>query len=125
TAAVQQLFLPPRDLLTKDKLQVATIYRPAERCSGDWWSYDEEGPDRVIALLGDVTGHGAAPAMITASVATSFRVTKRLGKTRDTAELLREVSHDLYETAGGTYTMTLSLLEADLAAGVVRCVTAG
>jgi len=42
-------------------------FKPPTQCGGDWWSFSELPDDRVMIIIGDVTGHGVGSAMITAA----------------------------------------------------------
>lgn len=66
TARLVQERLVPKGELTAQGLGLAAFYRPASECSGDWWTAQSEGND-VFFMVGDVTGHGAAAALITAA----------------------------------------------------------
>src|SRR5262249_6726893 len=77
-SAVQNFFLPVKKSLQSDRLKLAGFYRPADRCSGDWWWYEKLNDQRFWLLVGDVTGHGAGPAVVTASVATALRVQRTI-----------------------------------------------
>jgi len=63
--AVQQMLLPERDLIERPYAKVAACYRPAAECSGDWWAVHDLVDGRFLVVLGDVTGHGIASAILT------------------------------------------------------------
>jgi phosphoserine phosphatase len=48
-------------------------YRPAERTSGDFYDFVQTKSGRLGVVLGDVTGHGIGPALITATAQASLR----------------------------------------------------
>lgn len=114
SAAVQQFFLPATNSTTGEKASIAGFYRPATQCGGDWWWYEHKDRDRISFLVGDVTGHGAGSAMITASIAASFKA--HLGQFGETAmgDVLMAVQNDLYEMVKGAYLMTYFAATIDL-----------
>jgi serine phosphatase RsbU (regulator of sigma subunit) len=125
TAAVQQYFLPATITHRTERIAVAGVYRPAQECGGDWWWFEAVSDDRGVILIGDVTGHGAASAMVTASLATAYRVGRRLVATRPVAEVLEDLNRTLIEITRGDYLMTFATLELDAEAGVARWHNAG
>jgi serine phosphatase RsbU (regulator of sigma subunit)/tRNA A-37 threonylcarbamoyl transferase component Bud32/tetratricopeptide (TPR) repeat protein len=125
TAAVQSLFLPKQGTHRNAAVGVAGYYRPATQCGGDWWWYEPQGEQGMRVFLGDVTGHGAASAMVTASIASAFQFLRRTATVRDTGELVQELGQHLRSTTEGAYNMTLSAVEVDGAAGKLRWWNAG
>lgn len=63
---VQTTFLPKPILTSYFKSEGRLI--PATHCSGDWWWQEEIEPGRLLVIVGDVTGHGVASALV-ASIA--------------------------------------------------------
>ncbi len=124
TSAVQQFFLPREPAAQVGGLNVHGFYRPAAQCSGDWWWYDIE-LDRILVLVGDVTGHGAASAMLTASMATHYRAARRRAPDLPIEQLLEEMNDELEEVCHGQYNMTMSAVEIDLSARTMRWYNAG
>ncbi|HVE81547.1 MAG TPA: SpoIIE family protein phosphatase [Myxococcales bacterium] len=125
TTAVQNLFLPKQTTARNAGVSVAGYYRPAAQCGGDWWWYEHMGETGMRVFLGDVTGHGAASAMVTASVASAFQFLRRTATGRNTADLVQELGQHLKNTTEGAYYMTLSAVEVDGAAGKLRWWNAG
>ncbi|MEZ0390902.1 MAG: AAA family ATPase [Pseudobdellovibrionaceae bacterium] len=69
TGAVQGLLLPQESHFQSGSCQVSGYFKSAAQAGGDWW-WSETLPDgSLLVFLGDVTGHGAASAMVTAIVA--------------------------------------------------------
>jgi two-component system sensor histidine kinase ChiS len=115
TGAVQSGFLPEYNEAHDAHVQLFGFYRAADACSGDWWWHHTIGGRHVI-LVGDVTGHGPGPAMVTAAVATAFRVLTGggVGDVKQALELLNQV---VLHVAKGKYHMTMAALELDEATG--------
>ena len=63
---VQDSFFPDKNT-DFDSLSVSGYYKSASECGGDWWGAMEIR-GKVILFIGDATGHGVAPAMVTATV---------------------------------------------------------
>ena len=49
-----------------DNCDVATYYKTAGSCGGDWFGTYDVGKNKILILFGDVTGHGTPAALITA-----------------------------------------------------------
>lgn len=71
-SAIQSGLMPPipRDVTW---LEVHGWYRPAERTSGDFFDFVKTKDQRLAMVVGDVTGHGMGPALITAAAQASLR----------------------------------------------------
>lgn len=113
TGAVQTGFLPQSNQIQSVTFNLFGFYRPADRASGDWWWYDE-AEDRLSVLMGDVTGHGAGPAMVTAAVATAFRIQSRDIPMADRLTVLNE---EVTRVGAGRYHMTMTAVEIDRRTG--------
>jgi len=124
TGAVQQLFLPKQEDYREGDLALVGVYRPATKCGGDWWWYERMGT-RLLVLVGDVTGHGAGAAMMTAAVAAAYR---GLGSDRGPDAVVgrvRALDDSFRAIAGGMHHMSLAALEIDPARRQLRLVSAG
>jgi serine phosphatase RsbU (regulator of sigma subunit) len=112
TAAVQKLLLPKRDSVDTDCMSIAGFSVTAAQAGGDWWFVETLPSGVVRVVLGDVTGHGAAPAMVAAVVAGAFRAMQetKLMQPRALLEVLNAVARDV---SAGMYTMPFGLLEVN------------
>jgi ligand-binding sensor domain-containing protein/serine phosphatase RsbU (regulator of sigma subunit) len=115
SGAVQSGFLPEDNEINGANVQLYGFYRAADACSGDWWWHESVGGKHVI-LVGDVTGHGPGPAMVTAAVATAFRVLTGSGLD-DVKQGLDLLNRVVLHVAKGKYHMTMAALELDEATG--------
>ena len=52
--------------------EIANHFEAATECAGDWWNYYILPNNKLLILLGDVTGHGTASAILTAVVKDIF-----------------------------------------------------
>jgi serine phosphatase RsbU (regulator of sigma subunit) len=124
TAAVQIGCLPENPIIRQDDLTLFGLYSPAEQCSGDWWWYERSADGHHWIIVGDVTGHGAGPAMVTAAVAAAFRV--QSGDTNsDPLQRFHRVNKEVMSVARGKYHMVLSALELDPESGRFVVYSAG
>jgi len=112
TGAVQTGFLPEHNEITTANLQLFGLYRPADACGGDWWWHEPLSGGRHVVMVGDVTGHGPGPAMVTAAVATAFRVLIENGLD-DVKHALELLNREVLRVAKGKYHMTMAALELD------------
>ncbi|CAN5755929.1 hypothetical protein BH11MYX2_BH11MYX2_03030 [soil metagenome] len=110
SGAVQTGFLPEMNEIATEHLQVHGFYRPADACGGDWWWHEPLMGGRHIIMVGDVTGHGPGPAMVTAAVATAFRVMIDNGLD-DAEQALHMLNREVLRVAKGKYHMTMAALE--------------
>lgn len=120
TAAVQEGFLPALQQFEHQQVVLRGFYRAAEMCSGDWWYYDT-AHQRILVLVGDVTGHGPGPAMVTAAVGTAFRVTHGV-PLLDRLEVLND---EVLRVGRGKYHMTMTAVELDPQTGQFAIASAG
>jgi serine phosphatase RsbU (regulator of sigma subunit) len=97
-------------------------YGPAEGTAGDFYDFVRAKDGRLGVLVGDVTGHGIGPALITATAQASLRSYLRL--VGDPGEVVTLLNQDLCERVedGRFLTLFLALLAPD---GGVDCLNAG
>ncbi len=125
-AAVQAAFIPAGDDLSVGPLHVSGLYAPATQCGGDWWSVHHVPDGRVLVLVGDVTGHGVAAAMITAAAKGCYDVAERLmGCDIDVVELLMLLDAAVRRVGANHFNMTCFATLIDAAQGQVTYANAG
>jgi len=120
-SAIQSGLMPP---IPDDVagFEVFGWYRPAERTSGDFFDFVRTKDGSLAVVVGDVTGHGIGPALITATAQASLRSYLRvLG---DPAEVVSMLNTDLDERmeTGMFLTLFLACLADD---GTVQVLNAG
>ena len=112
TGTIQAGFLPQENPVVRPALHLIGLYRPAGAASGDWWWYEEPAGSRSHNIMvGDVTGHGPGPAIVTAAVATAFRV--QAHEQHDLSEKLIRVNREVLAAAQGKFHVVLSAVEID------------
>jgi len=124
TGAVQTGFLPDTNEIMTTRVQMFGVYRPADACGGDWWWHEPLSGGRHVVMVGDVTGHGPGPAMVTAAVATAFRVLIESGLD-DVGQSLEMLNREVLRVAKGKYHMTMAAFEIDENTGRWMLLSAG
>lgn len=72
-ATVQQSFLPPVPSLSRGKMTISAISRPASQIGGDLYDFVEPADGLLGLLVGDVSGKGISAALFMAKVISEFR----------------------------------------------------
>jgi sigma-B regulation protein RsbU (phosphoserine phosphatase) len=91
-----QLGLLPRGPVCDD-LEVESFYRPSDQIGGDFFDTCSNG-DGVHIILGDVSGHGTASALIMAACRSVFRLIEE--KVDSPAEIITEANTRICEMTG-------------------------
>lgn len=121
TGAVQSLFLPKHGGFSNERISLRSHYLPAAEASGDWWWYaknEEEG--KLQILVGDVTGHGAPSAMMTAATAGIVGTLIQMQKERGMEDLLNLLNAEFYRIAHEDYFMTMAAIEISIEPGKLK-----
>jgi len=121
-ASAIQRSLMPNAPGTIPGFEVHGWYRPAEGTAGDFYDFVSAKGGRLGVVVGDVTGHGIGPALITASAQAGLRSYLRL--LGDAGEALTLLNQDLCERNedGRFLTLFLAVLSPD---GTVETINAG
>lgn len=115
-AAVQSAFVPKGDVVELGGVTLSGAYSPATQCGGDWWSVHRVPDGRVLVLIGDVTGHGVAAAMVTAAAKGCYDVAQRLmGTDIDLVRLLELLDAAVRKVGANRFHMTCfaTLIDTD------------
>lgn len=124
TGAVQNGFLPSENLIDDGRVRILGFYRAAEACGGDWWWHEQPAPGIHHVLVGDVTGHGPGPAMVTAAVGAGFRVQSSIG-VKEVTHKLSALNEEVRCAGRGKYHMTMVAVEIDSRTGKFTIHSAG
>ena len=116
TAAVQAWFLPDDPAHSTGRSDLVGFYRAADKCSGDWWWYEDIGAGKLWVTVGDVTGHGSGPAMITAAVSMGMRVLPNSTEA-DVVERLERLNTEVLESCKRKATMSMTAIVLDEESG--------
>ncbi len=113
TRAVQSMLLPAKDTYRSNHVSLAGFYRPASQSGGDWWAYDARPDGTTVVIVGDVTGHGAGAAMVTAAVASAYRTIVGRNPEIGVNETIDAMNAALKSLTAGVYRMTMSIAVID------------
>ena len=119
---VQDSLIPDWNLF-EDNFHICSFIEAAEVCGGDWFHYSHNG-DSLKLFLGDATGHGAGPAMLTAA-AKAVTTVIETSEHFDPAMALQILNQAIYNTAKGGIQMTFFAAELNLATGDIKYANAG
>ncbi len=125
TAVVQSLLLPAVTSWSGASIELAGHHCPASQASGDWWWWENLTDGRLRVLLGDVTGHGAGAAMVTAMLAGCHRTLRDDPTELPTPALIERMHRALRGMCQGQYTMPFTAIELDPQANTLRWWNAG
>ena len=64
---VQRAMIPPEEVIPHGPLRVLGFCESASVCGGDFWTLRKLPGDRLLVVVGDVTGHGMSSAMVAAA----------------------------------------------------------
>lgn len=124
--AVQQLLIPPQAVIEIPPLQFAGHFEPAEECGGDWWTVAPLPGNRALVVVGDVTGHGIASALITGAAKATCELALHLKAHELTpSALLGMMNETLYRMARRKIMMTSVAAVIDPAARTLTVANAG
>ncbi|HEU5057916.1 MAG TPA: two-component regulator propeller domain-containing protein [Kofleriaceae bacterium] len=124
TAAVQAWFLPDDFTHSTGLCDLVGFYRAADKCSGDWWWYEDIGGGKLWVTVGDVTGHGSGPAMITAAVSMGMRVLPSSTEA-ELVERLDRLNAEVLQSCKRKATMSMTALVLDQESGEVAVYSLG
>lgn len=123
TAQLVQKRFFPQAMLNSPQLRVAGDYIPATECGGDWWSYSVSG-NHAVVVIGDVIGHGASAALITALAHGGFSAymdgVRTRGAAPDPLNLLLQLNRAVFGASQGQVTMTFLAMVFDLKHGTLK-----
>jgi len=80
-----QIGILPKKMPDFPGYDLAGVSRPADETGGDTFDLITVGPERLMLLLGDATGHGIGPALSVTQVRSMLRMAMRLGANLDDA----------------------------------------
>jgi serine phosphatase RsbU (regulator of sigma subunit) len=104
---IQETLVPPNDPVDFGFFNLAGYFQPASQCGGDWWTYHTLKDDKVLVVIGDVTGHGVPSAMITATAKASCDVARSVNDDNVTVTTLLEIMNNaIFQSAKRKFVMT-------------------
>jgi serine phosphatase RsbU (regulator of sigma subunit) len=104
---IQETLVPPNEPVSEGFFKFAGYFQPASQCGGDWWTWHQLVGDKVLIVIGDVTGHGVPSAMITAAAKAACDVARSVYQD-DVAvtKLLEIMNYAIFESAKRKFVMT-------------------
>jgi sigma-B regulation protein RsbU (phosphoserine phosphatase) len=121
-AQVQRQLYPAQNLHIQG-YDIAGASHPAEFACGDYYDYMESQNGSLYLVLGDVSGHGLAPAMIMAATRSYLRFLIRAQSGLD--EIMKAVNEVLFADLERSRFVALLLARIDVAARRLVYVNAG
>jgi sigma-B regulation protein RsbU (phosphoserine phosphatase) len=123
---IQESLLPPSRVFERNNFQFTGFFKPASICGGDWWSFSDIADDKLLILIGDVTGHGVSSAMITAAAKSCCDTLRHVTEGELTVTfLLEELNKTIYEAANRKFVMTFFATIIDPKARTITFSNAG
>lgn len=125
-STVQKMLVPEGDVIDRAHVRIAGHFRPAAECGGDWWGIYDLPDQRVLTVIGDVTGHGIASAIITGAAKAACDLACKLTKERlEPSLLLQLLNSTIHETGRRQLMMTCSAGAFDPKSGKLTLANAG
>jgi serine phosphatase RsbU (regulator of sigma subunit) len=123
---IQETLVPDGATVERGTFTFAGFYLPAAQTGGDWWTWADLGRDRVLVVIGDVTGHGVPSAMITAAAKAACDVARHMhGNDVTVTRLLEIMNYAIFESAQRRFVMTCFASIVDTHARTITYANAG
>jgi sigma-B regulation protein RsbU (phosphoserine phosphatase) len=122
-AAEIQEFLLPDESITLPGFSIAGRCFPAEFAAGDHFDYLWLPDGSLLVVLGDVSGHGVGPAIVTAALHTRFQALAE--ESTDLARMAGKVNASLCKATNGELFVTLIAGRIDPKSRTLTYVNAG
>ena len=104
---IQETLVPPNEPVAQGHFKFAGYFQPASQCGGDWWTWHQLVGDKILIVIGDVTGHGVPSAMITAAAKAACDVARSVYQDDvAVAKLLEIMNYASFESAKRKFVMT-------------------
>jgi len=126
-AALQRGWLPAERPIDVGGVQIAGCCRPAADCCGDWWDCSRLADGRVLVVVADAMGSGAAAALLIGVLKGAHEVAVRFAARGcfSLTGLLSAFNRVVYGAARGRATVTCSAAIIDPARGTLTFAGAG
>jgi serine phosphatase RsbU (regulator of sigma subunit) len=129
-----QEILFPKNHLEVGSFEIRSRIKNAESCGGDWWGCIDvdstPGRSKLVLMIGDVTGHGAPAALVTAAAQGSMSVIstwikQNPGLVEDPRQILNLFNNAVYRSSAGNLAMSFLVVVIDEAAQSITVSNAG
>ena len=124
--AVQESLMPSERPVRRPGFELRGVFRPVAECGGDLWAWRELADDRILLVIADATGHGAAPALLAAVAKGTIDAHWLLrGAELDPGQLLSALNRAVFRAGRRRYLMTAFAAVVDVSTGRVSFANAG
>lgn len=124
--AMQESLMPEERPVRRDTYELGGLFRPMAECGGDLWYWRELANKRVLLVIADATGHGAAPALLAAVAKGTLDACWQMALTDlEPARLLAAMNRTVYRTGRKRYMMTAFAAIVDTTTGAMQFANAG
>ena len=124
--AMQESLMPDERPIRRPTYELKGLFRPVSECGGDLWAWRELRDDKVLLVVADATGHGAAPALLSAVAKGTIDARWQMGlAAMDPAALLSALNRAIHRTGKKRYMMTAFAAVVDTHSGEVLFANAG
>jgi len=124
--AMQEAMMPVERPVRRPDFELRGLFRPVAECGGDLWMWRALGDGRILLLIADATGHGAAPALLAAvAKGTVDALCEQWGSDVDPGQLLSQLGRVVYRAGKRRYMMTAFAAVVDLASRTAQVANAG
>jgi serine phosphatase RsbU (regulator of sigma subunit) len=121
---IQRNFLPQR-LEQLQGLHFETYYSPANQVGGDFYDIIQLTSTRVGILIGDISGHGVAAALLMAKIATDIRIAARTSQGVEAGAVLTQANQALVDSGHEAMFATVLYVVVDIGAHTLTLTNAG
>jgi phosphoserine phosphatase RsbU/P len=122
---IQETLIPSNEPVDRGLFNFAGFLQPASQC-GDWWTYHPLKNNKLLLVIGEVTGHGVPAAMVTAAAKTSCDVARAIHDDDVAVTRLLEIMNSaIYQSARRRLVMTCFAAVIDLKTRVITYANAG
>jgi serine phosphatase RsbU (regulator of sigma subunit) len=124
--AMQESLMPDERPVRRASFELRGLFRPVDECGGDLWAWRELADGKVLLVIADATGHGAAPALLAAVAKGAVDAHWQMSlRDLDPAHLLSALNRAVYRTGRKRYMMTAFAAVVDTRAMTITFANAG
>lgn len=124
--AMQEALMPEDRPVRREGFEVRGYYRPVAECGGDLWAWRELGDDKLMVVIADATGHGAAPALLAAAAKGAIDAKWQSSPSdMDPGDLLSTMNRAVFRVGQKRYMMTAFAAVIDPRARKIRYANGG
>ena len=103
---LQRMLVPRNHVIDHSFAQLAAYFVPAAQCGGDWWTAKHLPDDRLLVVVGDVTGHSLSTAIITGVAKATCDIADTAGNDITCQRLLECMNASIYDATRSKVLMT-------------------